>query len=140
MIMTKALEIEQLVAELQAARDERDELQSAHQVLEQTASDQTRHLDALRYRIDRMAERQRELRRLLLEAHDELLRRDEELLAGFRREIEPKDEEIAWLREVVADHERELEAMKATRVWRMGGYYWRMRDAVKRVLRPRSRR
>jgi predicted O-methyltransferase YrrM len=109
---------------------------------ERTIAEQDAHLDALRYRIARMSERQHELRRLLTDAHDQLLRRDEELLESFRREIEPREEEIAWLREVVANYEhdlakyeRELDAIAASHIWRAAGRYYGYRDAVKHRAR-----
>jgi predicted O-methyltransferase YrrM len=111
-----------------------------------TIAEQDEHLDALRYRIARMSERQQELRRLLTDAHDQLLQRDEELLESFRREIEPRDEEIAWLREVVAKYEddlakyeRELDAIATSRIWRAAGRYYRYRDVVKNRTRRMSR-
>jgi predicted O-methyltransferase YrrM len=111
----------------------------------QTMAEQDDHLDALRYRIARMSDRQRELRSSLTEAHEQLLRRDEELLEGFRREIEPRDEEIAWLREVVANYEqklatyeRDLDAIANSHIWRVAGGYYRVRDAVKNRARRTS--
>jgi predicted O-methyltransferase YrrM len=104
-----------------------------------TIAEQGDHLDALRYRIARMSEGQRELRQLLTEAHDQLLRRDEELLGSFGREIEPRDEEILWLRGVVAKYEQELEAIRSSRIWRAAGGYYRFRNAVKNRARPKSR-
>jgi predicted O-methyltransferase YrrM len=110
-----------------------------------TIAEQDDHLDALRHRIARMSDRQRELRRLLTEAHDQLLRRDEELLDSFSREIEPRDEEILWLRGVVARYEadlanyaRELDAIGASRIWRAAGRYYRFRNAVKNRARSMS--
>jgi hypothetical protein len=67
----------------------------------------------------------------------------QELVQGLRNEIEAKGEHIraleGWLKE--REHERdaahaEIEAMQATRVWRLGTRYWSLRD---RLLRRRLR-
>lgn len=103
-----------------------------------TMAEQDEHLDALRYRIARMSERQRELRESLTEAHDQLLRRDEELLESVNREIEPRDEEILWLRELVSKYEHDLEGVAASRIWRAAGRYYKLRDDVKSRFRQPS--
>jgi predicted O-methyltransferase YrrM len=103
-----------------------------------TIAEQDEHLDALRYRIARMSERQQELREALTEAHDQLLRRDEELLESFGREIEPRDEEILWLRELVSKYEHDLDAIAASHIWRAAGGYYKLRNSVKSRLRRAS--
>jgi predicted O-methyltransferase YrrM len=110
-----------------------------------TIADQDEHLNALRYRIARMSERQRELRESLTEAHNQLLRRDEELLESFTREIEPRDEEILWLRELVAKYEHDLEkyehdldGIAASRIWQAAGRYYKLRDKAKSRFRRTS--
>jgi predicted O-methyltransferase YrrM len=103
-----------------------------------TIAEQDEHLDALRNRIARMSERQRELRESLTEAHNQLLRRDEELLGSFSREIEPRDEEILWLRELVSKYEHDLDAIEASRIWRSAGRYYKFRDSMKSRFRRTS--
>jgi SAM-dependent methyltransferase len=116
-VLTEAIDLRHLLDDREAVK--------------RTVVEQDEHLDALRYRIARMSERQQELRRLLVEAHEQLLRRDEELLESFRREVEPRDEEIVWLREVAGDYERKLEGMESSRLWQLAGRYYRARDALK---------
>jgi DNA repair exonuclease SbcCD ATPase subunit len=67
------------------------------EALRLTVAEQTRHLDTLRARLDDMAKRQVELRELLLEAHGNLARRDDEierLGAQMIEEIRRREEEI----------------------------------------------
>ena len=94
-------------------------------------------------RLATLEQREEELRRLLLDAHDQLLARDDEMerdrreLAALMRQLEERDEEVAWLRGVIRDREEavahlnhEIAAMQATRVWQLGTRWW----SVKRRL------
>jgi uncharacterized coiled-coil protein SlyX len=102
--------------------------------LQQTVAEQTEHLDALGARLDFMASREIELRALLLDAHEQLRLRDEELL-GSRREvysaIELPTEQVAWL-------EAQIRQMKATRIWQLGMLYWHAHAWVKARWKRRA--
>jgi SAM-dependent methyltransferase len=108
-------------------------------------ADQDHHINILRGRLDAMSERQAELRRLLLDAHAGLAERDEHLLSAHRNEMHDREQEILWLRKVVRDRERELdwlrsvsaerdaqlERMAATRIWKAGERYWRLKRRLR---------
>jgi ubiquinone/menaquinone biosynthesis C-methylase UbiE len=117
-------ELEREVKELEAELDELRPLRVAFE-------DQVAHLAFLQERLEGMSQRQAELRRTVLDAHAQLLQRDEEFRSRYEAEMRPKEEEIAWLREVVTN----LEAMRTTRVWRVGERYWRFKERLRRVLR-----
>jgi hypothetical protein len=113
--------------------------------LQQTVDDQAGHLELLRRQLDLMSERRRELRRLFLSAHEQLVSRDEQFIS--QDEIQAFYEEIQWLRGLlevkdneVADLRGEVSLMKQTRVWRLGFRYWRLREGLKRMLHIRPRR
>jgi predicted RNase H-like nuclease (RuvC/YqgF family) len=119
-------------------------------------AEQTEHLDALRASMEGLARRNDELRRLLLDAHENLVARDEEIERLQRRmveEIRRREQEIAdkngeidyrgrvieELRAAVARAERALEenrqtiaAMEQTRAWRAGQRLWSARERMRR--------
>ncbi len=113
--------------ELEAELDELRPLRAAFE-------DQVAHLAFLQERVQGMSQRQAELRRTVLDAHAQLLQRDEEFRSRYEAEMRPKEEEIAWLREVITNLRAELEATRATRVWRIGERYWRFKERLRRVL------
>jgi SAM-dependent methyltransferase len=102
----------------------------------ETVEDQVAHIAYLQDRLEGMSQRQAELRRTVLDAHTQLLQRDEEFRSRYEAEMRPKEEEITWLREVVTNLQAELEAMRITRVWRIGERYWRFKERLRRVARP----
>jgi hypothetical protein len=69
-------------------------------------------LGELRAQLAAATRREAELRELLADAHDQLAQRDEELVRS-------------------AMNHRRVEAMRQTRVWRMGESWWRTRDRIK---------
>ena len=88
------------IAELEAAirrRDEareramaeRDDVEREVMVLRQTVGDQAQHLDALTVRLEALASHEDHLRGLLVGAHDQLLRRDAEVLASLGAALVP---------------------------------------------------
>jgi peptidoglycan hydrolase CwlO-like protein len=118
------------------------------EALRLTLAEQSEHLDSLRARLDEMVKRQVELRELLLEAHRDLVGRDEaierlqnEMVHEIRRreeEIERKDGEIDHRGRVIGELQAALDqaqettaAMEATRVWRAGQRLWRARDRLR---------
>jgi ubiquinone/menaquinone biosynthesis C-methylase UbiE len=103
--------------------------------LRATVEDQVAHLAFLQERLEGMSQRQAELRRMVLDAHSQLLQRDEEFRSRYETDMRPKEEEITWLREVTAELRAQIEAMRATRVWRIGESYWRYKERAKRVGR-----
>jgi uncharacterized protein involved in exopolysaccharide biosynthesis len=108
------------------------------QALRLTVAEQADHLDSLRARLEEMAKRQVELRRLLLEAHESLVERDAEIervrgemVEEIRRDLQLKDGEIAHRGEVIAELQAAVAAMEQTRLWRTGQRFWRFRDAIR---------
>jgi chromosome segregation ATPase len=84
-----------------------------------------------------------ELRRQLVEVHEQLLERDQEFRC-WRAELRNRDKTIdalerdnTNLRTGIEALSSEINAMQATRVWRLGLSYWTTREALKRVLRLR---
>jgi hypothetical protein len=67
--------------------------------------------------------REAELRRLLADAHEQLAERDDGMV-----------HDLLWQSRY---GQREVEKMRATRLWRMGTAYWRVRDRLMRWLRLR---
>ena len=83
------------------------------------------------------------LRSLLLDAHDQLLRRDDQIAelqarAGQQGDLEPQLRErqssVASLREELALTKARMHGMQATRVWRIGKCYWWLEARVKGML------
>ena len=84
--------------------------------LEQTIAEQTEHLDALTERLGFMSDRETELRSMLVDAHDQLVRRDESF-GPLRHELEARGavideldqalkERTAWAERMVAEAEK----------------------------------
>jgi SAM-dependent methyltransferase len=123
-------------------RDEAAAVQSG------TVEDQRAQIEALNERLRAMRDRQNELRSLLVEANEQLLRRDQELQVRGREEIRLRDEEIQWLRDVVRQRDDEIEwlrgfhveldRLQSTRAWRIVTAWWRLRGRLARLLRVRS--
>jgi septal ring factor EnvC (AmiA/AmiB activator) len=87
--------------------------------LRQTIAEQTSHLDRLAATIDSLIERQQELRRLLQDAHAQLVERDDE---------------IARLRARERDLDTQL-AVERKRLRRLqGSRWWRLRQTIARVV------
>jgi SAM-dependent methyltransferase len=115
--------------------------------LRQTVEDQQAQLEFLNERVETMKERQAELRRLLVEANEQLLRRDQELQVQGREEIRLRDEEIRWRSDVLRERDEEiawlrgvqseLDGLRATRAWRLVSSWWRLRARLGSLLRIR---
>jgi len=84
------------------------------------------------------------LRNLLLDAHDQLLRRDDQLAelqtsAGHLADLEPQLRErqasVTALHEELALTKARMLGMQATRVWRIGKCYWWLEARLKALLR-----
>jgi len=113
----------------------------------QTVEDQHAERRFLEERLEAMKERHAELRRLLLEANEQLLRRDQELQVQRREQIRLRDDEIRWLRDVLHQRDQEIEWLKgfqseldhihATRTWRLVSGWWRLRARLRRLLKRR---
>jgi O-antigen biosynthesis protein len=88
--------------------------------LEQTVAEQAVHLNALTPQFALVVNRVAEQKRLLLDAHRQLLARDHEL---------------ERLRESEARQQEHIHRMMATRVWKLGKIYWR----ALALLRPAPR-
>jgi hypothetical protein len=83
-------------------------------------------VEALRRELAAAQRREAELRELLVDAHEQLAARDDELVKG-----------LAWPGRMALERLAELER---TRAWRAVTIYWRTRDrllALVRVRRPR---
>jgi 2-polyprenyl-3-methyl-5-hydroxy-6-metoxy-1,4-benzoquinol methylase len=105
--------------------------------LKRTADEQSDHIAALRERAQLLAEREQELQRFLREAHDQLLRRDEEVRQLADNEIRARDElteRLAVAEREVAEANRVIQMMQSTRIWRIGSSYWRARSSTRRLL------
>ena len=87
--------------------------------LRQTIAEQTGHLDRLAVTIDSLMERQQELRRLLQDAHTQLVERDDELSRLRARE-----------RDLEAQVARERKRLRTVQ----GSRWWRLRQTIARVV------
>src|SRR5262249_28223923 len=97
--------------------------------LEQTVDEQREHLDALNERLQCMVDRETDLRRLVLDAHEQLLHRDHLLMQRVPPALVQQlqatlDERTAWAQQAVAELEscravaRELQdTVEARTVW-----------------------
>jgi 2-polyprenyl-3-methyl-5-hydroxy-6-metoxy-1,4-benzoquinol methylase len=111
-----------------------DELQTVREAL----GDSRAHIEGLQARLDASADRQADLRRLLLDAHQQLVRRDEAFRARHEEDLRPRDDEIRWLREIVAEREKAVEQLNSivgTRAWRLACRYWGLKQRVGRLSR-----
>lgn len=101
-LRTRALET---AAEL-AARDEERRARPEFVRLEETIAEQQQHLDALNERVQFMSDHEAELRRMLVDAHTQLLERDQMLQA---QAVEPLqrlvEERTEWAQRAVAELE-----------------------------------
>jgi len=107
--------------------------------------DQRAYIESLNERLEAMRERQNELRSLLMDANEQLLRRDQELRVRGREEIRLRDEEIEWLRGVVRQRDEEIEwlrgsqaelsRLQSTRAWLIVAAWWRLRARVAGLFR-----
>jgi 2-polyprenyl-3-methyl-5-hydroxy-6-metoxy-1,4-benzoquinol methylase len=147
------LEAQQQTAEarIRELTQERDQARSDFARLHLTLEEQTTHLDALSVRAEELARREVELRRLLHEAHEQLLARDAELqrwrrldntpaerdcaLAAQQATIDAKEPTIASSRAELAEALARMAGMRRTRVWRIGMVYWWIEARVKSLLR-----
>lgn len=78
-----------------------------------TSADATN--EDLRAALAAAANREAELRELLADAHHQLAQRDEELVRS------------------ALNHTR-VEQMRATKIWRLGERWWRLRDRLKSLV------
>jgi hypothetical protein len=88
-------------------------------LLRQTIDEQTSHLDQLAVTVDELLTRQQELRRLLHDAHTQLVERDDELarLRAHQRELDAQ----------LAIERKRLRTLQASR-------WWRFRQTIVRVV------
>jgi 2-polyprenyl-3-methyl-5-hydroxy-6-metoxy-1,4-benzoquinol methylase len=145
---------QELAAEADALRARAAELQNQNQGLTSVNEELSAELGALR---QALAARESEtavvsadlaatrtdavhLRSLLLDAHDQLLRRDDQIAelqarAGEQGDLEPQLRErqasVASLREELALTKARMLGMQATRVWRIGKCYWWLEARLK---------
>jgi hypothetical protein len=87
--------------------------------LRQALDEQTDHLDRLAATVDSLMERQQELRRLLQDAHTQLVERDDELSRLRAREHD--------LEAQVAVERKRLQRLQSSR-------WWRLRQTIARVV------
>jgi hypothetical protein len=124
-----------LRAELAAASERLLEFENARKgaelagELQETVGQQERFIAALRQRVEALADQERETYESLLDAQRQLLLREQEV-SNNEKEIERLQEEIERLQELLTEVEGELEALRATKVWRLAGKWWRIRNAV----------
>ncbi|MFL5820532.1 MAG: hypothetical protein ACJ76S_07610 [Solirubrobacteraceae bacterium] len=83
-------------------------------------------LEALREQLAAATRREAELRELLVDAHEQLARRDDELVQG-----------LAWPGRMA---QQQLDELRGTRAWRAVNAYWRTRDRLRALLRVGRRR
>lgn len=91
---------------------------------------------SLTAQVEALVRAQAELREELLDAHEQLLRRDDAFRSWDREierredEIRLRDKEIQKLLGELARLKETVSEMEATRVWRLGQRYWHLRDLV----------
>ena len=83
-------------------------------------------VEALRRELAASTRREAELRELLVDAHEQLAARDDELVKG-----------LAWPGRMA---QQQLDELRGTRAWRAVTVYWRTRDRVRALLRLGRRR
>jgi hypothetical protein len=137
-LRSRVMEQAATIARVEQAMRERPETAA----LEQTVEEQKEHLDALTDRLTYMTDREADLRRLLLDSHDQLLKRDQMLLSRFPPAVVEQlqalvEERTAWAQRAVAELEtsravaRELhETVDARTTW--------AQEAVGEVERART--
>jgi chromosome segregation ATPase len=106
--------------------DEQAERLSA---LQTTLDQQTEHLDAMHAQVEFMSSREDELRQMLLDAHEQLLARDEELQHSHIRD--------AQLIAAVAELESArafIEHVRSSKVWMLARLYWAPLGWLKKLL------
>jgi hypothetical protein len=95
------------------------------------ASDDRGLVDELAGRVETLASSERELRRLLAEAHEQIAGRDEEIdRLSQALDYTQTERDRLWY-EATTAHAR-VRQITATRLWRVGTLYWRLRDAYRR--------
>ena len=83
-------------------------------------------VEALRRELAASTRREAELRELLVDAHEQLAARDDELVKG-----------VAWPGRMAQE---QLDEMRRTREWRAVTLYWRTRDRLLALFRLGGRR
>src|SRR5204863_4809927 len=83
-------------------------------------------VEALRGELAAVRRREAELRELLVDAHEQLAARDDELVKG-----------LAWPGRMA---QQQLDDLRRTRAWRAVSLYWRTRDRLRDLLRLGRRR
>jgi 2-polyprenyl-3-methyl-5-hydroxy-6-metoxy-1,4-benzoquinol methylase len=109
----------------QAAELQEGAEQQAAELQERTAQ-QAHLIEGLRHRVQALAGQERETYESLLATQRQLLLREQEV----SRNVSRNEKETERLQEQLAETARELEALKATKVWRLAGKWWRLRNAV----------
>jgi SAM-dependent methyltransferase len=137
-LRARVMEQAAIIARVEQAMRERPETAA----LEQTVEEQQEHLDALADRLTYMTDREADMRRLLLDSHDQLLQRDQMLLSSFPPAVVQQlqalvAERTAWAQRAVEELDasravvRELQqAVEARTTW--------AQDAVAEVDRGRA--
>ena len=110
-------------ARVQALEAERSALQRENQALQARLAEQAADLESLTRQVVLSPQREVALRQRLLEAHDELLERDEELVK-LRQAADNAAETVRW--------------MQASRSWQMIQKTWAWREQARRLLKPGS--
>jgi hypothetical protein len=90
------------------------------------APERQEEVEALRGELAAVRRREAELRELLVDAHEQLAARDDELVKG-----------LTWPGSMA---QQQLDDLRRTRAWRAVTLYWRTRDRLRDLLRLGRRR
>ena len=96
-------------------REQEDQIEAARREaadLHRTVAEQAEHIEMLEARLESVCGREAELRTLLLDAHDQLLRRDDELDAAYKQEMQRSDDALAAAHEEIRRREEALESLR----------------------------
>ncbi|MCW5853671.1 MAG: methyltransferase domain-containing protein [Anaerolineae bacterium] len=114
-------QVQALQADNSALERENAALKGKMQALRETLDQQAADLETLSRQVTLSPQREVALRQGLLEAHDQLLQRDEELIK-LRQQAANAVETVRW--------------MQASRSWQMIQKSWMWRQQVRRLLKP----
>jgi 2-polyprenyl-3-methyl-5-hydroxy-6-metoxy-1,4-benzoquinol methylase len=129
-----ASQLSALREELAAASEQLLEFENARRgaeiakELQETVEQQQAFIEGLRQRVQALADQERDTYESLLDTQRQLLLSKQEL---SRREVE-----VERLEDKATKLESDLQALRATRVWRMAGKWWAIRNSVFRRRRP----
>lgn len=140
---TLAAERDALLGAAAPLQTQNEGLTSANEELRQVLAAREREISVLSLDLTAAGTDAEHLRGLLLDAHDQLLRRDDQLAelqgrAGQLGELEPQLRErqasVASLQEELALTKARMLGMQATRVWRIGKCYWWLEAKLKALF------